>query len=164
MRAPTSAKSFTTIWPLNFNTAIPYKLPCLTHHSIAASKPLLLVTASAFSLLIYNGNYMTDWSLMKSVIICQVINKIRRPCHDVSSWVRLHTKLDDTKSGYQLIISKTKFKKEVRQNFQEKNGFHPEMCSREHLKVQASSYSMYTMVHTVQLLRHDAYCPITLFC
>ena len=65
--------------------------------------------------IINNGN-RTEWNPIWSVII-QVMNKMRRPQSRgpiCQSQVWLQTDLDETKSCYQLIKTKTKFEKEIK--------------------------------------------------
>ena len=107
---------------------------------------------------ICNGNW-TDWSPIRFVII-RVINKIGRPRSGspiclITVW--LQTELDDTKFRYQLIITLTKFVKKGPFFYQ-----HTRNSKFFCWQWKKKAILACAMAHTVQLLRHNAYCPIKL--
>ena len=110
--------------------------------------------------MIYNGN-RTEWSPIRSVII-RVINKIGRPRS--GSPICLITSMITDRIGRHeaLLPINHNFNKicDIIGYFLNQNTRHSKLCFASSEK--KSHLSAHVMARTVQLLRHDAYCPIKL--
>ena len=117
-----------------------------------------LVDIGATLLCISNGN-RTEWSPIRSVII-RVINKIGRP-RSGSPICLITSMITDRIGRYEVLLP-------INRNFQKicdiigyflnQNTRNSKFCFASSKK--KSHLSARVMARTVQLLRHDAYCPI----
>ena len=110
---------------------------------------------------ISNGNRTAEWSPIRSVII-RVINKIRRP-RSGSPICLITSMITDRIGPHEVLLPiNHNFNKifDIIGYFLNQNTRNLKFCFASSEK--KSHLSARVMARTVQLLRHDAYCPIKL--